>query len=219
MERDSYFKDFTFNTLTDNVSYQIVITPNYVHTIGVANTYSTTTGILIANDTDFDNAGTYTWLNQGTPYIIEAEMRIGTVGEGVTLNISPGCVIKFMETARLVIPYAPNEVANINAVGTSTQKIIFTAYNANPGKKDWKGLAINQGAKCNFEYCEFTHAGYTGATSGVFYLNFAGTNVSIKNSLIAHSISNGISVSSTSSVDITNGVVFDDIDLQNYYVR
>jgi hypothetical protein len=217
---DGFFKNFTMNTLTDNESYPIIITPNYVHTIGLANTITTTSGISVSSQSYLDKSGSYTWLNQGVPYIIMGDLRVGSTGEGVILTISPGTVLKFVPEARVTVAYTTSDIATIKAIGTPTEKIVFTANNANPVKKDWVGFNITGGARnCDFQYCEFSQAGSTSSSSGVLYLNQCGTEVSISNSLIAHSISYGISVDKTSSVNITNGVTFLDIDKDTYHVR
>ncbi len=218
--KEGFFQNFTSNTLIDNDSYPIAITPNYAHTIGTGNIYSTTTGILVTNDSYLDKTGAYTWMNQNTPYIIEGDLRIGSVGEGTTLVIAPGNIIKCMTTAIITVAYGTSYIGTITAIGTPTEKIIFTAYTAIPFKKDWNGFIINVGARnCQFDYCEITHAGSTITTTAVIYLNHAGTEFAISSSLIAHSISYGISVDKTTTVDITNGVTFLDIDKESYHIR
>ncbi|MEI6090931.1 MAG: hypothetical protein WCR42_10795 [bacterium] len=219
MMKGASFKNFTLNTLTDNTAYPIIITPNYVHTIGAANTFVTTSGIIIQDEEYLYNPGTYTWLNHGIPYIIKGDVRVGSAGEGVTLNIEPGTVLKFMTDGKFVVPYSPSEFGTLNAIGTATQKIIFTTNASSPAKSDWHGFIFNIGARnCNFDYCEITNAGNSATNSAVFYLSQCGTQVKISNSLIAHSISYGISVDKTSSLDKTT-IVFEDIDKETYHVR
>ncbi|MEI6090932.1 MAG: right-handed parallel beta-helix repeat-containing protein [bacterium] len=219
LKADAYFTEFTSNTLTDNASYAIIITPNYVHTIGEGNTYSTTSGIFVSNDTYLNKSGTFTWLNQGTPYIIEGDMRIGSPGNGTILNIAPGNVIKFMQDAQFTIAYGNNDIGTITANGTANEKILFTAFSSSPVKQDWKGFDFKHGSRnCNFNFCEVTHAGSSVSSSAVFYLSQCGTEVTISNSLIAHSISYGISVDATTTVDRTT-IAFEDIDKETYHVR
>jgi hypothetical protein len=216
---DGSFDDFTMNSVTDCASYPIMVSPNYAHTIGAGNTFSTTSGILVTDDSDLDNVGVYTWANHGTPYIIESDTRIGASGNGVTLNIAAGNILKFMTTAKFTIAYGTSDIATINAIGTPTEKILFTAFSSSPIKQDWKGLSFTAGARnCNFDYCDFTYAGSTVTSSAVLYLNQCGTQVKISNSLIAHSISYGISVDKTTTVD-TSTIVFEDIDKETYHVR
>ena len=217
------FSSFGGNHFGDNGSFAISILPNYVHTIVGENVFDDM-GILIADDGDLDIKGAYTWTNQGIPYTVEGTMRIGAEVPGVQLSIQAGTIINFYEDAQLDIAYWGGHYASLIAEGTSAAPIVFTSASPAPTAGDWGGLLFYDGtSNCVMNHC---HVNYGGGLStsydGSIFLQNAGSPLTLSNTLISNSPSNGISVDDDddgSSVDYSNNVTFENIVGVDYYER
>ena len=222
LDRAAMFSAFGGNTFSDNGGYSIAIRPNYVHTIIGENVYDAM-GIFITNDGDLDIKGAYTWTNQNTPYTIEGQMRVGAQAPGVQLTIEPGTMIKFYEGAKIDLAYSSDEYASLIADGTAAEPIIFTSAKPVPNSGDWKGIWFNEGtSNCVINNCIIDYAGNDVGWDGALYLDDAGSPLTLSNTLISNSGSNGISVDGDdhgSSVDYSNNVTFQNIAGVDYYVR
>jgi len=222
MDEEALFSEFGGNTFSDNGSFAITIRPNYVHTIVGENTYNGM-GILINNDGDLDIKGAYTWTNQGTDYTIEGHVRVGAEVPGVQLTIEPGTTIKFYENAKIELAYWGNHFASLIANGTSAEPITFTSAKPVPTAGDWNGIWFNEGTSNSvINHCIIDYAGGTSEWYGAIYMNDAGSPLTLSNTLISNSSSNGISVDDDdhgSSVDYSNNVTFQNIAGVNYYLR
>lgn len=82
------------------------------------------------NVSGFINANT-NWTLAGSPYIVTGNALLS---QGFTLTIDPGVVVKFGNNNALQID------GQLIAIGTPTQRIVFTSNQANPQPGDWAKL-------------------------------------------------------------------------------
>lgn len=91
----------------------------------------------------------------------------------VTLTLKPGVVFKFPRVggqpgARVAFGTngsAPNNLVGVlNAVGTTTKRIVFTSGEATPAAGDWVGLWLNTAIGSRLDFVDIT---YAGAPSGI----------------------------------------------------
>lgn len=82
------------------------------------------------NVSGFINANT-TWTLAGSPYIVIGNALLS---QGFTLTIDPGVVVKFGTNNALQID------GQLIAIGTPSQRIVFTSNQANPQPGDWAKL-------------------------------------------------------------------------------
>lgn len=82
------------------------------------------------NVSGFINANT-TWTLAGSPYIVTGNALLS---QGFTLTIDPGVVVKFGTSNALQID------GQLIAIGTPTQRIVFTSNQSSPQAGDWAKL-------------------------------------------------------------------------------
>jgi len=152
------------------------------------NTYSGNTyGIAIPAS---PSTGVSTFYNDGgEPYIILGDIHL--VGGG-TLNIQPGCEIRFLSNAGFRIV----QQSTLNAIGTVDDSIKFTSESGL--NNDWDGIYFAELTVVDtnsIQYCIFENAGQNGwgASANIYYTN--GTLPYLKNCAIQQSGNNGISLS------------------------
>lgn len=96
------------------------------------------------------------------------------VNDGVVLTIEPGAIIKFDSGCWMSL----SANAQVNAVGTADDPIIFTSakdpegafvIDGTPAAGDWMGVFIEDANSCVFQYCEFRYGG-SSTYSGVLNL-------------------------------------------------
>jgi hypothetical protein len=111
------------------------------------------------------------------------------VGDGATLTIQPGTVIRFNAGASLHIASSNN--ATIIANGTVEKPIIFTSNAPNPVAGAWDGIYFYQNTLQNtvLNYCVIEYAG--GNETGA--LNLYNCDITITNSIIYKALYAGIS--------------------------
>jgi hypothetical protein len=114
------------------------------------------------NVSGFINSNT-TWTLAGSPYIVTGNALLS---QGFTLTIDPGVIVKFGTNNALQID------GELIAIGTPTQRIIFTSNQANPQAGDWAKLHFSDfsvdatyDAQGNYvsgtilKYCDILYAG------------------------------------------------------------
>lgn len=103
-----------------------------------------------------------TWTKSGSPYVIDSNLRLNA---GVRLNIEAGVIVKFRPGAEL----GP-DLGFIQAVGTTTDPIIFTSYaddtvagdtngdgnGSMPRSSDWLGIHAHNTAS-NIQFAEIRY--------------------------------------------------------------
>lgn len=194
LEDAASFSEFTGNVLNDHGEAAIEIYGNYVHTLGLGNTFSSGSSILVKGDvmeqTDV------TWLKQDVPYIIDGSLYIQSPG-GAKLTIEPGTILQFTNTSGMYIAYNSGTYGTLVADGTPEDKITFTSDSPSgseaPG--DWYGIWCYNGAGAGtlFDNCILSYGGGYGSNSGnlILYSQTAGVPV-ITDCEISNSASWGI---------------------------
>lgn len=79
------------------------------------------------------------WVAGDNPHIIQ---ELTTVSENATLTIEPGVEVRFNQDAinpRLIIGSSTSQ-GRLIAIGTDTQKIIFTSNSTDPQPGDWRNI-------------------------------------------------------------------------------
>ncbi len=190
---------FENNTVTLNEK-TISIPFNLVGRIGSGNSF---TGNVLDNNQIFIRSTTankpQTWLNLGVPYFFESS-SIYKVDS--SFNIKEGAMLIFSTSSKL-------QIANngyLNAIGTASEPIIFTAKEPTPGY--WSGIQFYTSASGNnlLEHVEVKYGGGGGSnsegniTSWCFANNTA--RFTIKNSTISDSLGFGVNKESA-PCDIT----------------
>lgn len=159
-----------------------------------------------------DISSNLTLTRDDSPYIVNDITQ--RVSSGFTLNIEPGVVVKFRNSARLLVE------GDITAIGTGDDPIVFTAFAdddyggdmdravAVPTKGSWFGVELTaQSNTSRFENTIFRYGGNygTGATFRKAMLYVTGTSPSITNSTFEYSKAYGVYIDSSNS-DISNNI-------------
>ncbi|MDD2889730.1 MAG: S8 family serine peptidase [bacterium] len=147
--------------------------------IGTANTKNVS-GTISTNTT---------W-KRGT-YVVTGKI---TVNSGITLNIEPGTEIRLDSAKTIVIQ------GILNAVGTSTDSIIFTRNSPDTAKK-WGYLWLKPMSKGRFEYCRIEYSGQTSA------INCEGDSLYVGYSTISYNAGPGINTVDTCDAIITHNMI------------
>jgi hypothetical protein len=219
MSDGASFSNFNLNVFKDNNTYSIYIYPSYVHSISGNNVYHDSQGILISDDKEFDIAGDYVWTNQETPYVIEGNIRIGALGNGVNLEIEEGTELRFHDNGQFDISYWSDYSCSLKALGSADKPIIFTSNSMSPSNNDWDGLKFYDGSHdCILSNVIIEYAGGEDTPWGAITLTDAGMPLVLENMTIQNISNHGISVDDESSVDYSS-VTFININGENYHVR
>jgi parallel beta-helix repeat protein len=127
-----------------------------------------------------------TWDITGSPYIIIDNV---TVDAGVNLTIDPGAIVKYYPEKSMFV------YGNISAIGTSSEKIRFTAVD--PDSEYPNYCIYSNGGWGRFENCEISYFSYG--------LRFRATsNLSISNLKLDHIDYYGIDIIISSNISISN---------------
>ena len=219
LDDGSQFTSFENNSFSNCVNHPVQIYGNYAHTIGTGNVYNSSLGILVKGD-DYNQANE-TWKKQSCPYYIDGIVYIGSSTASI-LTIEAGTKIYFTNGSQIEVGSSSGTFGKIIAQGTSSDRIIFStgAPSGSESKGDWDAIFLEDGTSSGtiFDNCDFSYGGGYASYSGIIHLSATGTNVTISNSTISHSSSNGISVDASSNPTITN-VTYNDIDGEDYHVR
>lgn len=125
----------------------------------------------------------YTVTKAGGPYRAAGALNLAS---GLTLTIQAGTRIVFGSEGRF------NVSGKLTALGTSDQRIVFSSAAATPGRGDWRGVYLHDGATGSvLDYCSVLYAGGVGHYPAV---EFAGVNGQVKRSLINYCTGPGILV-------------------------
>ncbi|MBF0432798.1 MAG: right-handed parallel beta-helix repeat-containing protein, partial [Fibrobacteria bacterium] len=90
------------------------------------------------------------WTKAESPYIINQYLQIET---GITLTIEPGVTVKFIENDGGQI----SVYGTLNAIGTSSDSIIFTSAAQTPAVGDWNTIYIYNNSNTRFNHCAFRY--------------------------------------------------------------
>lgn len=188
---ESGFSAFENNLFSENTGNPINIDADFIHTIGVDNSF-TGSGVLVDGE-DIEISGEYTWRKLSVPYIFDNHTNIGSEQGAVIINIEPGTTIQMMSGAEIAVSLYSRYGA-IVANGTADQMITFTSNSAYPDKGDWDGIWFyeNTLAQTSFDYCVFSYAGGYNETGNLNLRNDCGSNISVSNSIISNSAGYGV---------------------------
>ena len=181
-------------------------------------------GVFIENDGQgyvvIPEGEEVTWHNPGVPCVTDGRVQVGT---GATLTLKPGLILKFM------IPYGVNHrdftvKGTLNAQGTASEPIVFTAYShdiggdtngdgteTEPAPGDWVSIIFSEGSGGALDHCRVLYAG-----QGTSYRSavrcFKDASPTIANCEIAHSYANGIEVYGSAAPTISPNNILTDFD-------
>lgn len=174
------------NTINNVGKHAMIISAKYFHTVGTGNTYTTSADMgIFLNGAGIVTA--CTWKKQNVDVIINSEVDIDN-----TLTIEAGSTFKFGAYGEFWVGYY--NTAQLNAIGTSTSPIIFSAWSSTPAAGAWKGLYFDSHTSSNttLDYCEFRYAGKgTNSDRAAVYIDGV-TGMTIKNSKFLNSTGWGI---------------------------
>jgi len=208
LEEDGYFEAFNNNLVEQNISSAISIQSNYTHTIGEGNTLMSEKGISVKGG-DLEMADV-TWLKQSTAYVIEGDVYVGSTS-GTSLTLAPGVEIR-MGLGTAIYFGRSNTFGTLTAVGTAGDRIMITS-NAQEGSKsagDWDYLYFDPGAgtSSTLAFCDIEYGGGYSSSYGMIYLN--GSGISVTNSNISNSETEGISLKDDAILTECSDNVFED---------
>ena len=205
---DGWFESFTGNTLVDNELYPVNMYGNYAHTIGTGNTFTTTTGIFLKGD-DIEQ-GNVTWLEQTCAYVIGGDIYVGSA-TGATLTLMPGVELRMGSGTGIHIGYGGDEFGTIIAEGTEAKHITFTSAAPDvaktPGDWDYIGFYEGAGSSSSFAYCDFSYGGGYSGNYGM--INVDGSAISLTQSSVLFSESQGVSLRDDASFVSCTGNTFE----------
>lgn len=155
--------------------------------------------------------------SQTFPYVRLAYEVPGTTSITVssTLAIEPGVELRFRASGGLTI----SSTGSLTARGTEKQPIIFTGKEKTKGY--WNGINFRSNSQVNI--LDHTIIEYAGATEGpthalVGFLSSV-TNGTVTHSVLRGSLNHGISLTATTTGDVTTGNTFEDIDGEEIHTQ
>jgi len=150
-------------------------------------------GVFAVTNITSNIAANTTWTTASSTFVIQNSI---TVNSGVTLTIQPGVVVKFKATSTNL-----TVAGKLNALGTATSSIYFTAYKddavggdtngdgatTTPFAGNWGYIKINATASTSLNYVTIRYGG-----SSSYMVDNYGGKLDIQNSVIATSSKSGI---------------------------
>ncbi|MFO7670333.1 MAG: PKD domain-containing protein [Bacteroidales bacterium] len=208
LDAEGYFASFSNNRAEQNNSSAISIYGNYTHTIGEDNTLESEKGIIVRTD-NLEEASV-TWLKQSTAYVIEGDLYVGS-SSGTSLIIAPGAEIRMGSGSAIYFGYRNGTFGTLTAEGTEEERIKITSNAPAVSKSagDWDYLWFDNGAGTNskFAFCDIEYGGGYSANYGMIYV--AESGISVTNSTISHSESQGIAMDDQARFTECSDNVFD----------
>ncbi|QHT66276.1 hypothetical protein GXP67_06190 [Rhodocytophaga rosea] len=143
---------FSANGFSKNTGGAIYLPSNQVHKLDAASTFSGNNGMNgVETSGTLNHTGEVTWpdLMDGSSYYISSDI---TVQSG--LKIAAGATLEFREGLVMRV-----DGGYLNAIGTPTNKITFTAR-TKTANQNWGGLLFNTAHESNkLQYTEVSYAG------------------------------------------------------------
>lgn len=176
MDWDAGFQAFTNNTISACTNHLIVTSTKHFPDLGTSNllTASTGKGIQISGDVQYSTA--VTWKKQTVPvYVTGGEVDI----DGL-LTIEAGSQFLFVNDSYFWFGYYAS--TKITAIGTSTDKIVFSSASLSPVAGTWKGLYFDDNhvqTNSELSYCMFQYSGLSGKPAIYTAVSFPVSNTSI----------------------------------------
>jgi large repetitive protein len=190
---DNAFVAFSGNIFTGNSGHAIRIPCAYLQSLGSNNAITCQAGYGIEIWGVLEQSA-ITIAKQTVPYYVESNNVIYVYGN---LTISPGAVIKFAANSNIEIS---GTNSRINAVGTATERIVFTTTASSPAAGAWAGIYIAEEAasNCILSYCDISYAGKDSWARGA--LSIRNKTVTVSNCNISHSQQFGIYLMGTAAL-------------------
>ncbi len=180
---DAGFVTFTNNTVSNCANHVIVINTKHLPDLGSSNilTASAGKGIQIAGDFKYQTP--VVWKKQTADFYVTG----GEVDIDGVLTIEPGCHFLFDATSFFWFGYYQS--TKITAIGTSTDKIVFTSASASPVAGAWKGLYFDDAftqTNSELSYCQIQYTGMSGKPAIYAGVSFPVSNTTISDFSSAH---------------------------------
>ena len=178
----SFVSGSSGNTISDSDGYPIYIDARFTHTLE-SGTYTGNGIDRILIDTYYEVTDSGTWINPGVPYEIDGSLRVEGASSP-TLTLTAGSTLLFTNGGELLVGY--NDYGGLNAVGTSSEPIIFSSAAAVPSPGDWVGVYFDALtlAGSTMEYCIVEYAGYDSGwgegDGGIMIEGDSGSGTSVK---------------------------------------
>ena len=187
-------------SFTNNGSYPISIEAGSAGNIGAENSASGNgtdaielRGSTITSDMTLSNAS--------IPYIVTGDISVYGDPEP-TLTIEPGLVLKFADTAALIVgSYSSSLKGILNAQGTAASPIVFTSINSG---LNWNGIYINNHPSVESVLDYVTVENVSNSHVAIFVIQSSPT---ISNSIIQNNNGTGIYIKNSSFPIITNTTI------------
>jgi parallel beta-helix repeat protein len=133
-----------------------------------------------------------TWYLADSPYIVTGDV---TVEPGATLTIEPGVEVKFDGAYSIIID------GTLIAIGTSTDRILFTSNQGSPAKGDWYTIRL----RTDNNFIDYADVEY--ATYGVFMTYFGGNN-ELSNTIIQNCKYDGLYITNSDGNLVSDCSIF-----------
>lgn len=140
-------------------------------------------------------SGSVTWTSSGNPYIVTSTVSIEA---GANLTIDPGVEVRFDSGTALDV------YGVLNASGSESTAILFTANSSSPAAGYWSRISF-QGSSSNsvMEYCVVEYAGY----ANVPCIAVSSVSPLIQHCTIRFGSGDGVSISGTAAPTIENNAI------------
>lgn len=200
------FTKFAHNQFTDLSSYAITTYAQAIPTMDKSNIFNGYEINLLGSTISEEY---FLWKNLGADYSSSDLINIG--GEpAATVEMEPGVKIKWFTSGLSV------GTGKLIANGTEENPIIFTSAYENPSWGDWAGIVFGQNIIQGtiLDHCEILYAGeisYSNWKASIV-VRGSNTNLTIKNSTIAHSSHYGLLKSNTAEPTLENNLFFDNLE-------
>jgi hypothetical protein len=167
------FVAFSGNTISGNQGHALLIPCEYVQTLSSNNAITCEPGYGVEIWGDFSQS-TATINKLSVPYYVSSNNIIFLEGN---LTIAAGVTLKFGGNSYLEVSGAN---ARINAVGTATDRIVFTTSASSPAAGAWTGIFIDEesASNCILSYCDISYAGKDSYMRGALTINNVTVTVS-----------------------------------------
>lgn len=196
--------EFENNIFADNTEYGVLVSPDQAHKLDTASDYlGASVGAPNGKPYVFfsgffkGDGRRVTWRNLNAPYLAEDFFPYDTgsvILDGpVTITVEPGARFEFGAGGALNLFDGPS----LLALGTAAASVVFTGKEKTPGA--WDGLLFQNAGASVLEHAEVSYGGAEGgsllASGNLIITGVDGSDVTVRNSLITHSATCGVSVS------------------------